>query len=180
MKPKLFFLAFILAFLFCFTSTASETLRIGAASVNVTGEPGPDMGGFLARVQPSTSIRTPLFARAVYLENQPETLVWIVVDSLGLAPAINTRIKTILASEFGIEPWRTVISATHTHSAPVASYLSSCGEYSEEYVETVLVPGLLQAAREVASSGLSRPKIHVDCFGDHLFSKQITEYTING
>jgi len=152
MKPIFFPLTFVLSFFLCFNAIALETLRVGAASVNVTGEPGPDMGGFLARVQPSTSIRTPLFARAVYLENQPETLVWIAVDSLGLAPEINTRIKTTLASEFGIEKWRIVISATHTHSAPVASHLSSCGDYSEKYVETVLVPGLLQAAREAKAS----------------------------
>ncbi|MCL2306390.1 MAG: neutral/alkaline non-lysosomal ceramidase N-terminal domain-containing protein [Planctomycetaceae bacterium] len=154
MKPTFFLLPFVLLLLLspCIDAAASETLRVGAASVDVTGEPGPDMGGFLARVQPSTSIRTHLFARAVYLENEPETLVWIAVDSLGFAPEINTRIKTILAGEFGIEPWRIVISATHTHSAPVASRLSSCGEYSEKYVESVLVPGLLQAARDAKAS----------------------------
>jgi hypothetical protein len=88
----------------------------------------------------------------VYLENKPETLVWIAVDSLGFSPEINTRVKTTLANEFGIESRRIVLSATHTHSAPVAAFLSSCGEYAGEYVETVLIPGLLKAAREARAS----------------------------
>jgi len=153
MKQTLFFLsAFILLFSPNITAGAAETLRVGAASVDITGEPGPDLGGFLARVQPSTSLRTRLYARAVYLENQPETLVWITVDSLGLAPGINAKVKTALAEEFGIEPRRIVLSATHTHSAPVASPLSSIGEYAEKYVDSVLIPGVLKAARNAKES----------------------------
>ncbi len=131
---------------------ATETLQVGAASVDVTGRPGPDLAGFLARVQPSTGIRTPLHARTVYLEQAEETLVWIVVDSLGLAPEICAQIKTTLAREFGIAPWRIVLSATHTHSAPAASHLSGCGEFAAEYVATTLIPGMLQSARAAKSS----------------------------
>ena len=152
MKPIFFLLAFLLSFSPYFDAAASEPLRAGAVSIDVTGDPGPELTGFLGRVQPSTHIRTRLFARAVYLENKPETLVWIVVDSLGLAPEINTRVKTTLAAEFGIEPWRIVLSATHTHSAPAAARLSSCGEYSEEYVESVLIPGLLKAGRDAKAT----------------------------
>ena len=153
MRPIFLFLAaIILSLLPYIPVTASETIRVGAASVDVTGQPGPDLGGFLARVQPSTHIRTRLFARAVYLENKPETLVWIAVDSLGFATEIVARIKTTLAEEFGIEPWRIVVSATHTHSAPVATHLSSCGDYSAEYVESVLIPGMLKSARDAKAS----------------------------
>ena len=74
---RFFVLTLILLLSSSVYATPLETLQVGAASVDVTGEPGPDLGGFLARVQPSTHVRTRLFARAVYLENKPETLVWI-------------------------------------------------------------------------------------------------------
>ena len=130
----------------------AETLRVGAASVDVTGEPGPDLAGFLARVQPSTGIRTHLFARTVYLEKQPETLVWVVIDSLALSQEICAAVKTTLAREFEIEPWRIVLSTTHTHSAPAATHLSSCGEYAAEYVQTILIPGILKTARDAKAN----------------------------
>ena len=158
MKQTLFFLsALMLLFLPGVPAAAVETLRVGAASVDVTGEPGPDLGGFLARVQPSTSIRTRLYARAVYLDNKSEILVWIVVDSLGFTQEINAQVKTTLAKEFGIEPQRIVLSTTHTHSAPVAVPLSSIGDYAEQYVNTVLIPGILKAARDAKVSA-------EDCF----------------
>ena len=154
MKQILYILMLSLLLSSSLQAAAPETLLVGAASVDVSGVPGPDLDGYLARVQPSTYIRTPLFARAVYLENQSETLVWLVVDSLGLSTEIATTVKTALASEFGIEPWRIVISATHTHSAPVVSPLSLIGTFkrSDEYIESVLIPGLLKAARNAKSS----------------------------
>ena len=122
----------------------SQTMSVGAACWDVTGEPGPEMGGFLARKQPSTAIGTRLFARALFLKKNDESLLWLSVDSLGFTQEVVHRVKTTLSEKLGIEPWRVVLSATHTHSAPCSSW--TVGEYSEEYVENVLMPGLDQAA----------------------------------
>jgi len=141
------------------------TMTVGAACWDVTGEPGPELGGFLARKQPSTGIGTRLFARALFLKNvvwpdrysgqqscrhHEETLLWISVDSLGFTQEIVQRVKMSFSEKFGIEPWRVVLSATHTHSAPCASW--TVGEYSGEYVENVLMPGLDQAAMSARDS----------------------------
>ena len=153
MKQILFFLLVsILLFSPFVCAAAPETLQVGVASVDVTGTPGPHLGGYLLRPQPSTHVRTRLFARAVYLENKPETLIWIVVDSLGLPQNINAKIKTVLADEFGIEPWRIVLSATHTHSAPDLLDLGNLGWYAGDYAESVLIPNLLKIARDAKAS----------------------------
>ena len=124
-----------------------ETMTVGAACRDVTGEPGPEMSGFLARKQPSTEIGTRLFARALFLKKNDESLLWISVDSLGFSQEIVHRIKKTLSEKLGIEPWRVVLSATHTHSAPAAAHLNGpIGEYNENYVETILMPGLENAA----------------------------------
>ena len=160
------------AFLFCSVPAlyadgekgAPETMTVGAASVDITCEPGPEMAGFAARVQPSTNVRTHLFARALYLAKDGETMLWLVADSLGYSQEIVARIKTELSRQLSIEPWRIVVAATHTHSAPVASRLSTTGEYSDEYVETILVPGLLKAARNARQS--AEPCRMVEATGD--------------
>jgi len=126
--------------------TPPKTMIFGAASVDITCEPGPELAGFLARVQPSTAVHRPIFARAVYLEQGPERLFWLIADSLGYAPEDVARIKKQISDKYGIEPWRVLVQATHTHSAPSASRLSSCGEYDANYVETILLPGFFRAA----------------------------------
>ena len=151
----------ILPTLACSTQSASGvttagdqvgTLTIGAASVDITCEPGPELGGFLARVQPSTHVRTRLFARALYLAKNDETMLWLVADSLGYTPEIVARLKADLSRQLSMEPWRIVVAATHTHSAPVAAQLVSTGEYSAEYVEKHLVPGMIEAAVKAKQS----------------------------
>ena len=137
-------------------SPKSETpiglLTVGAASVDITGEPGPALAGFLLRVQPSTHVRTHLFARAIFIEKDGESLLWLVADSLGYSQDIVTRLKTELSRQLSLEPCRIVIAATHTHSAPAVSQVSSTGEYSGEYVETILVPGMIEAAIKAKQS----------------------------
>jgi len=133
-------------------SIPADMLTVGAASVDITCEPGPELGGFLARVQPSTNVRTHLFARALYLAKGDESLLWLVADSLAYTPEIVARLKTELSRRLSLEPWRIVIAATHTHSAPVASRLSGTGEYSDEYVETILVPRMFDAAIKARQS----------------------------
>ena len=116
-------------------------MKFGAASVDITCEPGPELAGFLARIQPSTAVYRPIFARAVYLEHGAERLFWLIADSCAFIQEDIARIKKQLSNKYNVEPWRVLVMATHTHSAPSASRLSSCGEYNEEYVETVLLPG---------------------------------------
>lgn len=130
-------------------------MTVGAASVDITCEPGPELAGFLARVQPSTNVRTHLFARALYLAKDAESLLWLSVDTLGFTPEIVARIKTELSKRLAIEPWRILVAATHTHSAPSASRLSCIGEYHDEYVETRLVPGMMEATCKAKRSSES-------------------------
>jgi len=134
------------------SSDVSKTMIFGAASIDITGEPGPELAGFLARVQPSTAVHRPIFARAVYLEQGTERLFWLIADSLGYVPEDVARIKRHIAEKYNMEPWRVIVQATHTHSAPSASRLSSCGEYNANYVETFLLPGFFQAADEAKAN----------------------------
>lgn len=129
-----------------------ETMTVGVGACDVTGEPGPEMTGFLARHQPSTEIGTHLFARVLFLRKNRERLVWISVDSLGFTQEIVKRVKESLSRKFGIAPCRVVLSATHTHSAPSASRLTNLGDYDDHYVENVLLPGIDNAATTAKNS----------------------------
>jgi hypothetical protein len=130
----------------------SKTMTFGIASTDITCEPGPELAGFLARIQPSTGIHRPLFARAAYMEQGTERLFWLIADSLGYTPEIVARVKKQLSEKYNMEPWRILVQATHTHSAPSASRLSSCGEYDANYVETILLPGFFRAADDAKAN----------------------------
>ena len=130
----------------------TETMTVGAASVDITGVPGPELSGFLARKQPSTEIGTRLHARALYLKKNDETLLWIVLDSLCVAREIIDRVKNDLSEKYEIEPWRVVLSTTHTHSAPAASRMNNIGEANLLYVENVLLPGIFEVADAAKNS----------------------------
>lgn len=125
---------------------APETMTVGVGACDITGEPGPELTGFLARHQPSTQIGTHLYARVLFLCKGRERLVWISVDSLGFTQEIVKRVKKSLSQKFAIEPCRVVLSATHTHSAPSASRLTNLGDYDDHYVENILLPGIDSAA----------------------------------
>lgn len=127
-------------------------ISVGVGSVDITCEPGPDLAGFLARIQPSTGIKTHLFSRALFLHHGTETMLWLSVDSLGFTPEIVERVKASLSEKLGIEPWRVVVMATHTHSAPSASKLSSLGDYNDHYVETILIPGMIKSAEKAKAA----------------------------
>lgn len=127
-------------------SIAPGTMTVGAGTYDVTGEPGPELTGYLARKQPSMEIGTRLYARALYLSKNQENLLWLSVDSLAFTQDIVKRVKKSLSEKFGMKPCRVVLSATHTHSAPSASRLTNLGDYDDNYVENVLLPGIDKAA----------------------------------
>ena len=97
---------------------AEESLRAGAAAVDITPQEFPlNMpGGFSANM--AESAHDPLHARAVVLDDGETTLAIAVLDSLGAPPEVLDEAKEIASQATGIPVDRMLICSTHTHSAP--------------------------------------------------------------
>jgi len=92
--------------------------RAGAAAVDVTPQEFPVIvvGSMLSRT--ATEVHTPLFAKAIVLDDGKTRLAIVVVDTCAMPRSLLDEAKTLAAKSTGIATENMLISATHTHSAP--------------------------------------------------------------
>jgi neutral ceramidase len=123
-------------------------MKVGTSQIDITPKPGVELSGFAARTQPSIGVLDPLFAKAVFLANVSERLLWIHCDLVGLDREIVLEFREWARQQLGLANTQVVLSATHTHSGPCTIHLQECGRYDPAYVE--LLQGRLRAAAESA------------------------------
>jgi hypothetical protein len=121
---------------------------LGASQIEITPQPGVELSGFAARVQPSCGLLDPLFAKALYFAEGGEELLWIHCDLIGLDREIGLSFRHWARDRFGLGGERVMLSATHTHSGPCTIHLQEAGAYDAAYVE--LLQTRLRAAGEQA------------------------------
>jgi len=97
---------------------ARAELRVGTALVDVTPRTFPVLvnGGMTSRSV--DTVKSPINARALVLDDGRERLAIVVVDSCMMGRDFLDEAKKLAASRTKIKPERMLISATHTHSAP--------------------------------------------------------------
>ncbi|HOW71347.1 MAG TPA: neutral/alkaline non-lysosomal ceramidase N-terminal domain-containing protein [Phycisphaerae bacterium] len=126
-------------------------MKIGTSVIDITPEPGVELSGFLARVQPSLGIHDRLAVRALYLEDGGQRLLWLHADLIGYTRELVAEVKQTLAARFGLRRDEVVLSATHTHSGPATIPLINAGTYDTGYVDR-LGREMLKAAAEAQCS----------------------------
>jgi hypothetical protein len=101
-------------------SPARAELRVGTALVDVTPRTFPVLvnGGMTSRSV--ETVKSPVNARALVLDDGKERLAIVVVDSCMMGRDFLDEAKKLAASRTKIKPERMLISATHTHSAPAS------------------------------------------------------------
>jgi len=100
------------------TRVGLAEFRAGAAAVDVTPQEFPVIvvGSMLSRT--ATEVHTPLFAKAIVLDDGKTRLAIVVVDTCAMPRSLLDEAKTLAARSTGIPAENMLISATHTHSAP--------------------------------------------------------------
>jgi hypothetical protein len=99
---------------------AQAGLRAGAAAVDVTPTQFPVLVNGNMLSSSATEATSPLFARAIVLDDGRERLAIVVVDSCMLPRDLLDEVKHLASLRTRIRPDRMLISATHTHTAPAA------------------------------------------------------------
>ena len=123
-------------------------MKVGAAQVDITPKPGVELSGFAARIQPSTGVLDPLFAKALYLADGSERVLWIHCDLVGFDREIVLEFREWAQQRLGLAAGQVMLSATHTHSGPCTIHLQECGRYDPAYAK--LLQGCLREAGEAA------------------------------
>jgi hypothetical protein len=123
-------------------------LKVGTFQIDITPKSGVELSGFAARTQPSTGVLDLLFAKALYLANGSERVLWIHCDLVGFDREIVLEFRDWARQRLGLADGQVMLSATHTHSGPCTIYLQEAGLYDPAYVK--LLQGRLREAAEAA------------------------------
>ena len=112
-------------------------MKLGTAQIDITPKPGAELSGFAARVQPSSGVLDPLFAKALFIETKQTKLLWIHCDLIGFNRTIVLEFRRWALENFGLRAHQVMLSATHTHAGPATIHLRECGEYDAAYVDSL-------------------------------------------
>ncbi|HEX4122286.1 MAG TPA: hypothetical protein VH619_16840 [Verrucomicrobiae bacterium] len=123
-------------------------MNLGTSQIDITPDAGVQLSGFAARTQPSIGVLDSLFAKALYLEDRGQQLLWIHCDLIGFDPEIVRSFRRWALDRFGLQASQVMLSATHTHSGACTIRLHGAGDYDSAYVERLHI--WLQQAAEAA------------------------------
>ena len=96
--------------------TRAETLRAGAAAVNITPPLGIEINGGTAPAL-ATDVHDELQAKALILDDGRTRLAFVVVDNCLIDRALLDEAKALIHRHTGLGSNQVCISTTHTHSA---------------------------------------------------------------
>lgn len=129
-----------------------HTLFAGAGHADIT----PEVGGLLYGYNDttySTSCHDPLEIRALALRTDGETPILMLSFAVGdFGTGACTQTREEIARACGIPLENILASATHTHSAPNVSGIAGWGDVDRPYLEGILIPGAVKAAKDAITS----------------------------
>ena len=152
-------------------------MRAGFGQWELTPPMGVELAGYgyyLGRC--AQSVRDPLYARAVLLEQDDQRTLVISCDLLGLSKAVCAEVFTH-AQTYGIPEEKVIIVSIHTHTGPCIKYHEGCGYVNDDYVATV--GGLICRAVDAAAADLTEVTGLEQAFqpfeGDHIYNRTVAD-----
>ena len=98
----------------------SDTWKAGWARVDITPDEPVWQGGYAARQKPSEGVFQHIWAKALALEDvSGHKSVLVTMDLLGLPRDFSEDLRGQVLKKYGIRKQDIILSASHTHSAPV-------------------------------------------------------------
>ena len=114
-----------------------NSLRAGAAQIEITPQTGTSMSGYILRDGPSVGVHDPLYARALVCDDGADRAAIVICDVLALDRRFVTSARAAIAGATGIPDERILIASTHTHSGPATIFLHDCGAVAEAWLEVL-------------------------------------------
>ncbi len=112
-------LCLVLASLIYAADAPAPVWKAGAASAKITPEAPMWMAGYAGRTKPSEGAELDLYAKALVVEDASGgRFALITMDLVGVPRNVRLYVAEQVQKQFGIEPARLAINASHTHSGP--------------------------------------------------------------
>lgn len=130
------------------------TLAAGAGRIDITPPMGVEMCGYGPfEKRQCTEVLDPLYVRALWLDIDDQPLVIVTADLCSVDLSMRNGLAAIVEREYGVEPDRLLLVATHTHSGPATQYLIAWGEPDDAYVKSLpeQMAAAVRLARESAA-----------------------------
>lgn len=150
-------------------------MRAGFGKWELTPPMGVELAGYgyyLGRC--AESVRDPLFARAVWVEEGEKKALIICCDLLGLSKEVCKEVF-LHAEAKGVPADQVMIVSIHTHTGPTIKYHEGCGFVNDDYVKTV--GGLICRAVDEAEKDLAEVTGLSHAFspftGDHIYNRTV-------
>ncbi len=119
-------------------------LRAGAASVIITPDLGCPLAGFDARKGVAEKVHDDLFARALVLDDGVTRVALVSVEVLGVSKPFADRVRAEVERRTGIPAAHVILTATHTHCAPVTlNHFFNQGQALDEVYLDRLASGII-------------------------------------
>lgn len=111
----------------CAAPIAASELKLGTADVKITPHVGIPMAGYYSRRE-SEGVSDDIYAKAAVLDDGKAKVAMVVCDLIGLPRSVVLEARRLVEKQTGIPANHVMISATHTHTAPVVIGASSRDE----------------------------------------------------
>lgn len=150
-------------------------MRAGFGKSELTPPMGVELAGYgyyLGRC--AQSVRDPLYARAVLLEDGGLRTLIICCDLLGLSREVCSQVFAH-AHALGVAREHVIIVSIHTHTGPTIKYHEGCGFVCDAYVDTV-APRICKAIDAAAADldEVDELRFVFEPFeGDHIYNRTI-------
>jgi neutral ceramidase len=146
------------------TAASAQELRAGTAEADITPPPGAPLAGYYTNRE-ATGTHDPLHAKALVLEQGGTKIVIVACDLVGIPRQTIDEARSLLKQQLGLAPDHIMISATHTHTAPVVltnpSHYNLTGEpkrIAEQYTKDL--PAKIAEAVVKANAALVPVQMH--------------------
>lgn len=129
MKHTMVFGPFYFVFALCagFAMVRGADLRVGVAQVEITPPLGIPMAGYYHE-RGADGVIDPLHCKAVVIESEGVRAAFVALDLIEVTRSITDQARAEIEKTAGIRGDHVMISATHTHTAPVLAERGSRSE----------------------------------------------------
>ena len=131
--------------------TTDNTFMAGVSISDITPPVGTLLYGYVPD-SVSSSVHDGLEASAIAFRQGEKSAMMISLTVGDLNTELSNELRELVSRETGVDPSNILICATHTHSGPNVAGMEGWGDVDRPYVDGILIPGILKAARLSAAS----------------------------
>ncbi|MFG0331714.1 MAG: neutral/alkaline non-lysosomal ceramidase N-terminal domain-containing protein [Maioricimonas sp. JB049] len=137
-------------------ATAGE-FRAGAATADLTPEPGVSMDGMISKPGPVRGVHDPLTSRAIVLALGETKVAICVNDMCMIDREVYDAAKQIVFKQTGIPPEHQLMAATHSHATPRVARVSTrpADEAYRGFVARRIAEAIVEAHENLAPAQIA-------------------------